>query len=189
MIRVADASILVYLFDDQARPPTDSATGAPVAGCRERVDHLVATLARQQDTLLIPTPALTEVLTRAGTAAPEWLRLLAGRSRVRIVAFDERHAIECALLAARRERPHDAPVGWRQKAKFDEQIVATAIVERATTIFSDDADIARLAPEGLEVVGVAALPLPPQDAQPDLPGLMDVPPGDQDAPDAPEGQD
>lgn len=188
MIRVADASILVYLFDDQANAPADPATGIPVTGCRERVDHLVATLARQQDTILIPTPALAELLTRAGPAAPEWLRLLQGRSRVRVVAFDERHAIECAMLAARRQRPADASTGWRQKAKFDEQIVAIAIVERAATILSDDADIARLVPEGMAVVGIAALPLPPEDAQPDLPGLMEPPATDRDEADAPDDQ-
>ena len=89
-----------------------------------------------------------------------------------------RHAAECAQLTAKRAaKTGDAPIGWRDKAKFDEQIMAIAIVEGAATIYSDDADIVKLAPEGMEVIGLAALPLPPEDAQPKLPGLEPPLPG------------
>lgn len=58
-----------------------------------------------------------------------------------------------------------APATTRTKAKFDDQIVAIAAVEGATTIYSDDEDIAKLAQGRLEVVKIGAIPLPPESAQ------------------------
>lgn len=117
--------------------------------------------------MIIPTPALAEVLTRGGVAGPDWLRLLNQSRHIRIVAFDQRAAVECAALAAKR-LSSSGGASPRWKAKFDEQIVAIAAVEGATTIYSDDGDIARLTAESVQVIGIAALPLPPQDAQREL---------------------
>ena len=168
MIVAIDASILLYLIDDAVPAPIDPATNAPVADCRARVKHLVTTLGRGNGKIIIPTPALAEVLIRAGEAGPEWLRLLNASRHFRIVPFDQRAAVECAALGARRLAGSGAATTPRWKAKFDEQIVAIAAVERATSIYSDDTDIARLVAEGITVIGIAALPLPPLDAQLDL---------------------
>jgi hypothetical protein len=55
------------------------------------------------------------------------------------------------------------------KVKYDRQIVAIAKVHGATTIYSDDGDIATLGKRAkIEVVSLAELPLPPQKAQLDL---------------------
>jgi hypothetical protein len=52
------------------------------------------------------------------------------------------------------------------KVKYDRQIVAIAKVHSATTIYSDDGDIETLGKRAkINVVGLAALPLPPQKAQ------------------------
>jgi hypothetical protein len=51
-----------------------------------------------------------------------------------------------------------------RKAKFDDQIVAIAAVEGATTIYCDDEDIAKLAEGRFGVIKVAAIPLPPESA-------------------------
>ena len=56
--------------------------------------------------------------------------------------------------------------GTWAKVKYDRQIVATAKVEAADTIYSDDNDVQKLAAQaGLAVIGVAELPLPPEMAQ------------------------
>lgn len=167
MITVIDASVLVYMLDAHAAAPVDPGTGQPVTDCRARVDYLIETLAKRQDKLVIPTPALAEVLARAGAAGPDWLRLMRQSRHIRLGDFDERAAVECAILAAKR-LANGGGGGPRSKAKFDEQIVAIANVASAKIIYSDDADIARMAREGVQVLGVRSLPLPPVIAQPDL---------------------
>jgi len=175
VIAAIDASILVYLLDAAAPAPPDKASGAPMADCKARVDHLVATLAKRQDKLVIPTPALAEILAKGGTAGPEWLRLLRQSRHIRLGGFDELAAVECAAMAAKR-LASGARATPRWKPKFDEQIVAIATVENAAVIYSDDSDIAKLVREGVQVIGIADLPLPPFAAQPDLLDQLDPEP-------------
>jgi hypothetical protein len=53
--------------------------------------------------------------------------------------------------------------------KYDRQIVAIAKVNSATTIYSDDADIAAIAARAkIKVVGLVDLPLPAEKAQLDF---------------------
>ena len=84
MIVAFDASILVYVIDELARPPVDPATGEPVDRCHERVTHLLETLQQQNAKIIIPTPALAEVLVRVTTGGPELLRILASSKHFRI---------------------------------------------------------------------------------------------------------
>jgi len=44
LIVAFDASILIYVIDEQAKPPADPATGSPVDRCRERVTYLLESL-------------------------------------------------------------------------------------------------------------------------------------------------
>ena len=166
MIVAFDTSVLVYFFDEKANAPIDAATGAPVADCQERLDFLIATLQRDKAKIVIPTPALGELLVKAQQAAPEWLALLHKSRHFRIVGFDERAAVEFAATQADRIASGQKNEGAsRAKAKFDDQIVAIAAVEGATVIYSDDPHIKKLAGSRFEVIGVADLPLPPQAAQ------------------------
>lgn len=170
MIVAFDASILVYLLDENAAAPLDPDTNQPVTACRERLNHLVATLARNNGKIVVPTPALAEVLVKAGSAGPGWLRLLSGSKHFRIAGFDQRAAVECAARQAERKvGAARNPGSPRWKPKFDDQIVAIATNENATIIYSDDSDIAGLAAGRFQVIGIAALPLPPEKAQADLP--------------------
>jgi len=170
LIVAFDASILVYVIDDQAKPPIDLATEKPVDRCHERVLHLLESLQQQNAKIIIPTPALAEVLVRAAKGGPEFLRILSSSRHFRIAPFDERAAVEFAARQAERIAANiRAPATTRTKAKFDDQIVAIAAVENATTIYSDDKDIAKLAEGRFGVIKIAAIPLPPESAQGKLP--------------------
>ena len=170
MIVAFDASILIYVIDEQAKPPIDPATGKPVDRCHERVMHLLESLQQQNAKIVIPTPALAEVLVRAAKGGPEFLRILSSSKHFRIAPFDERAAVEFAARQAERIAASErAPAGTRTKAKFDDQIAAIAAVESATTIYSDDEDIAKLAEGRLGVIKIAEIPLPPETAQRKLP--------------------
>lgn len=168
MTAAFDASVLIYIFDDRAKPPLDPTTGQPVTLCKERVDYLLETLQRDGVTIVVPTPALAEVLVRAQEGAPERLRIMSTSRHFRIASFDERAAIEFAAIQAARDGSKKSGVP-RSKAKFDDQIVAIAAVAGAAIIYSDDPDIKRLAAGRMEVKGIAELPLPAHAIQQTLP--------------------
>lgn len=115
---------------------------------------------------------LCEFLCYAGDDASDQIDIFTTSSRFVLAPFDVRAAIEAsqALRAALRggNKRGSSASPW-QKVKFDRQIVAIAKTQSATTIYSDDEDIARFGVDaGLEVVAVASLPVPPP-SQADLP--------------------
>lgn len=162
MIAAIDASVLLLMFDPDAGVPRGP-DGEPVERCKERVDYLVERLSKSGGHLLVPTPALSELLVGAGAAGQEWMSRLNNRRSIRIVPFDALAAVECAALA--RDRASRNSTSPRAKAKFDEQIVAIAKLHRAVEIYSDDDDIRKLAAADMTVIGIAELPLPPEAAQ------------------------
>jgi hypothetical protein len=87
----------------------------------------------------------------------------------RIEPFDTKAAIEVAAMTRAAldsgKKRGQSSASWA-KVKFDRQIVAIAKVAGATTIYSDDKDLVPLAKAAkIEVIGIADLPLPPEDAQ------------------------
>lgn len=169
---VFDASILLLAIDPAAKPPAhpDGAAHAKQAG--DRVRYLLERISAQEGIAIIPTPALTELLMRAGSATTQILETLQRTHRAQIAAFDQRSAIECAALLARPvgKRTRREPTASWAKVKFDHQIVAIAKVHGATQIYSDDQDLKTLgARAGMEVLGVWDLPARPEDPQGKLP--------------------
>lgn len=163
MIVAFDASVLVFLLDENASAPMGE-KGTPIADCHKRVSHLIAELQRARAKIVIPAPSLAEVLVYGGSAAAEWLSILNTSRHIVIAPFDERAAIEYSVME--RMRVAGLRTGSsRPKAKFDQQIVAIARVEGAERIYSDDGDIRRLWMDEDQVVGIGGLPLPPADAQ------------------------
>ena len=171
---VMDATVLLYVFNDKASPPTDPQTGKPIECCAERVNFLLKTLEASKTKVVIPTPALSEVLVHASAAGPAYLAQLERLRFIKIANFDKLAAVEAAEI----QRGLIASSGSikltanspRAKAKFDTQIVAIAKVEQATTIYSDDEGIQKLGKRlGMMVIGIARLPLPPEDPQGSLP--------------------
>ena len=130
--------------------------------------HLMDSVAEARGRIIIPTPALAEVLVRGGSAAPGWLQILNGKRHIRIADFDQRAAVEFAALRAAQIKAGTRHTQPRWKARIDEQIAAIAVIEGATTIYSDDADIGRLAEGRFTVIGIADMPLPPEQLQTEL---------------------
>lgn len=167
-----DATVLIPLLHPDARVRPD-ATGKKIAKVKERLDYLVSQLTKSGEKIIVPTPALSEVLVHAGPAMNDWLNILNKRSTFRIADFDQRAAIEVAILTAEELR---SKKGKKVKAltrtetvakvKYDRQIAAIAKAEGATALYTDDDGLAAVATKlGLKVVKIADLPLPPEDAQ------------------------
>jgi predicted nucleic acid-binding protein len=161
MLVVFDASFLVPLLDPQIKAAGDVDV---------RVSHLIETLDKLKAKIIVPTPALREVLIGAEDAAPKYLDILNKSARFKIAPFGTRAAVEAAARhreALRRGDKKEGSPSWA-KVKFDRQIVAVAKVEGADRIYSNDDDIKRFGvSDGMEVVMLDELPLPPAGA-PDL---------------------
>jgi predicted nucleic acid-binding protein len=163
-----DNTFLCLLFHPMAKPPCEEQNN-PISRCQERIDFLVSQLEEQHTKILIPTPALAELLVIAGPNYVQYLNDINGRACFKIVDYDQRAAIETAHRMAEAIKMGDKKSGIlspHSKVKFDRQIVAIAKIENVKTIYSDDADIKSLADHvGIKVVRVEELPLPPPGQQ------------------------
>lgn len=145
-----DATVLVDFFNQKL-------TGDR----RARLDELVATLEKSRTRIVIPTPALTEVLIRAGKAREEIYNALARKSAFEIAPFDVKAAMECSLLLEEAWSGAEKRAITKTKFKFDWQIVAIAATRQVTTIYSDDDDVRKAAVRtGIRVVRIDDLALP-----------------------------
>lgn len=173
-----DATILLPLLYPDVSVPRD-ASGKPIEKAKERLQFLVAQISKQGDKIVIPTPALSEILVHAGDAMTDYLNILHKKTCFRIADFDERAAIEVALLASedRTKKKKTAVKNHAEtvaKVKYDHQIAAIAKVEGADTLYTDDKNQAKIAQRlGLKVIKISELPLPPEDKQMSL--ALDAP--------------
>jgi hypothetical protein len=164
---VFDTTFLALLYGPFAKPPLDPKTKQPVSRAEDRIAFLVDGLSRAQTRIIIPTPALCELLCYAGDEAPNQVDIFTGSSRFILAPFDVRAAVEASqvlrsVIRSGNKRGKSAPSTPWQKVKFDRQIVAIAKTLSASHIYSDDEDIARYGVDsGLEVVTLADLPVPP----------------------------
>jgi predicted nucleic acid-binding protein len=169
-----DATMLIFLFNEKAPAPLDPSTGKPLEGAQARIRHVITRITNSRGRIIVPAPALGELLVKtAPETAVEYLALLGRAKGFRIAPFGERAAIEFAEMQRQLHSARERRLAGetRAKAKFDQQIVAIARVEGATTVFSDDDGLRRYAERfGLTVEGVADLRIPPaRDLQQELP--------------------
>lgn len=152
---VFDTSFLVPLLDPRIKG---------IGEIDAKLTHLIETLDKQKDVIIVPTPALSDVLIGAGDAAPQYLEILSKTPRFRVASFGPRAAVEASERHRQAVRNNDKKEGaasWA-KVKFDRQIIAIAKVEGAERIYSNDIDIFRFGKaEGLEVIRLQDLPDPP----------------------------
>lgn len=168
-----DASIALVIWFPEVRCSAERA--------KERVEYLLEQLEAKRERILIPTPALSELLVRAGDAGAEFVNQLSRSSRFEIAPFDDLAAIEVALTigAATRsgnKRGKNTNAHWA-KVKFDHQIAAICKVHQVSTLFTDDPELCNFASSrDIHTVRLAELPLKP--VEPTLfDGLGDLPNG------------
>lgn len=162
-----DATALLFLFDPNAPAPLDALSGQPVDRCQERFAYLIKTIEKAGDRIIVPTPALTELMVRAAEAAPGYLAIIQKSRHFRIAEYGTKAAVEAAAQMREAKQKTGSIKGMhpgsRAKAKFDRQIAAIARVESASTVYSDDDDLVKLCqPYGIAVVKVCELSLPPE---------------------------
>src|SRR5688572_25328577 len=95
---VFDATMLLLVLWDNVGIPIDPATGLPVERVQERITHCVKTLEKARTRIIVPTPALSEALVRAGKATSEYIDRLNKLAIFQIVEFDTLAAVELALM-------------------------------------------------------------------------------------------
>jgi hypothetical protein len=166
---IFDASyLLIFLRDDM--PPARDRNDKPVEKFKERIQFLIGSLDATNTIIGIPTPALAEIMVRAGSAGPEYLKQLR-RANFVLLPFDTKAAIEAAhLIFAIKKKSGGQRLETWAKIKFDLQITAIAKSESATIIYSDDLQIETHGKRlGITVIRICDLPLPPEPTpQPDI---------------------
>jgi predicted nucleic acid-binding protein len=164
---VFDANFLMYFLDPKILGGV---------GSNPRIDHLVATIQKTGERIIVPTPDLSELLVKAGDAGPKYLEIVARSKFFRIAEFGERAAVEAAAItreaiAIGSKRGPTPEADWA-KVKFDRQIVAIAKVVGAKTVYTNDAQLgAHARAADLETIAFDKLPEPP--VQPQLEMQLD----------------
>jgi len=151
-----DTTFLALMFIPDAK--------CAVAQGKERVNFLVSDIHGRGDKIVVPTPALSELLVKSGRARNAIIQELSRSSRFVLAPFDVRAALELSLMTAAaftRKDKRDGATGSWVKVNFDRQIVAVCKVEGVTRIYSEDQHLRSIATrEGLTVLGVADIKLP-----------------------------
>ena len=162
MVVAFDADVLILLLQPSIDPPTDPSTQRPVEYVSERLAQLVADLTERDAGVIVPAPALAEVLVVPGADALELLKVIDKQAVFRIEPFRAADAVEAAASTRealdRGDKKSGADAPW-PCVKTDRQIVAVAKRCGAETIYSNDAGMRRFAGDIL-VVSVWELPVP-----------------------------
>lgn len=160
-----DASVLTLILNERADSPPDPTTGRPIERVKDRVDFWVQSLHKAKQKIIIPTPALSEVLVRAGSGGMKYVEILQKAAVFDIRDFDKLAAIELAILTQQAIKVGGKKSGGKepwQKIKLDRQIVAICKVAGVTNLYATDPSLGNFAKlSGIDVVGVHELPLPP----------------------------
>jgi hypothetical protein len=154
-----DSTFLTFLFIPNSPCKTEHA--------KERIDYLIGSLQGSGERIVIPTPALAELLIAVGHSRNQILQELSRSPKFLIAPFGQKEALELALLAefVRKQtgKKQGESGGTWAKVKFDWQIVTIAKGQNVSTIYSEDKDIKKLAPLlDIGVKSVEDLPPPPQ---------------------------
>ena len=167
-----DNTFLTLLLNPASPVRPHPKTGIATVHMKSRIDTLIDTLTTRRETLIIPTPAMAEVMCMVRPAALVLSKLGSYRC-IEPYPFDQKCAVTLSDLA-HKHRPeikklksaHDR--AW-QHVKVDMQIVAVAVTYGADALYTDDdgqASFAELC--GLNIVRSWELPLDDKYNQADL---------------------
>lgn len=154
---VFDSSFLLPIFSKDLR-------NEPSEKYCDRINYCFEQLEKEKTKIIIPTPALSEFLVRAGQAGQEYLKMIRSKSVFRIVPFKANAAVEVAQMDRKAIEQGDKKSGSKepwQRIKIDRQIIAIAKVSDAEAIYSNDKDLRKFAEQiGLKAIAPEDLPLP-----------------------------
>lgn len=163
---IFDASYLIPYLHPDPEPPKDRAD-KPVEKFRERISQLIAELNAGGQIIGVPTPALAEILVRAGKGKFRYLQTIGDAYRFEVLPFDQRAAIDAGELIALIKKEVRQPLTTWAKIKFDIQIAAIGKTVGAATIYSDDTQIEAHGKRlNIPVIRICDLPLPPEPVEP-----------------------
>lgn len=174
MVLIDTSMLLLWLNPNAPAPAPPEHLNGPAEAAR-RVEFLINALESKRTKVLIPTPALSEVLVKADSAGQGYLARIEKASVFRLGSFDAVAAIEVALMARNAldsgSRRGNAPdTDTYAKIKYDRQIVAIGKAKGVTAIYSDDGHVRTLGSvAGIPVIGVYECPLPASVPQLHLP--------------------
>jgi hypothetical protein len=162
MVAFDNTILSVLLFPDAELQEGPDAT--PVERARERVNALVQEIADGGEQVLVPSPALAEVLATPDCDMEEVLSTLRVSAFIRIGDFDQRAAVELATRLRAAVAKGDIREGLKTtktKMKFDRQIVAIALTNGVRVLYSDDDGVRKFGEgSGLKVKRTSELPIP-----------------------------
>ncbi len=140
MIVAFDNTFLSLAFNPNTQSTPNYDTGELTEFSKERVEQLIDELSKRGDTVIVPSPCLSEML----CAVPDMARAIEmiGQSiAIEVVPFDARCAIDLADVnrkaVASGDKRSGVGAGWNE-VKFDRQIAVVAKVNGAEILYTDD---------------------------------------------------
>lgn len=96
MIVAFDADVLSLTLNPALDATTDPTSGKPVLKVAERLEYLIAELEKTKTRVIIPAPALSELLVIADESGPDYLAEIDKQAMFSVESFDARAAVEAA---------------------------------------------------------------------------------------------
>ncbi|GHT96824.1 hypothetical protein FACS1894116_14480 [Betaproteobacteria bacterium] len=140
-----DSNVIISLFSNKTEERD-----------RFRIQGLFQDVAENKEKILLPAPALAELVAHASGEE----MALVGSDIFRVAPFDAKAAYECAVFLRKWAKTTKQP-RQRVRAKFDFQILAIAKTNDVALFVTDDRQFLRQAmAEGIAAKLVSELPIP-----------------------------
>ncbi len=142
-----DNTFLSLLLNPLGGKPTDPVSGLPLPYCIERAQAAVERIERAGRKVILPAPAVAELLTAIGPSASQYVKIFSLYSVLEVGAFDHRCAFELATLNNNEFLSLDrkSRAEPKQKQKVDRQIIAICKVNNVSELYTDDLGMAKSA--------------------------------------------
>lgn len=163
-----DNTMLSILLNPNGRIPPDPVTGAIVEFAKERAESVLAEIQKSKSKIIIPAPALAELLTVIGPTAEQYINLINSSQIFEIAAFDARCASELAFLNRNVFSKQDKRSSTEayQKIKIDRQILAICKVNGVSKLYTDDSSLKNSAKLcEITPIGISEVPIAESDKQ------------------------